>query len=285
MKKRTLLTIVVAAGLASCTTSVPKANLKTELDTLSYSVGLANTRGLKDYLFNQMDLDSTYFDDFIKGVNEGANKSGKKDAAYLAGLQIGHQISSQMVDGINKQFFGESGQGINKEQFLAGFNAGLLDKGVITQDEAELIAKEGFDKLQEKQMLEEFGENKAEGEKFLAENKAKEGVVTTESGLQYEILREGKGAIPTDENTVKVHYEGKLLDGTIFDSSYEREEPAEFPVTGVIKGWTEALKLMPVGSKWKVYIPQELAYGKANTGKINPFSMLIFEVELLDITK
>jgi len=190
-----------------------------------------------------------------------------------------------MVDGINKQFFGESGQGINKEQFLAGFNAGLLDKGVITQDEAELIAKEGFDKLQEKQMLEEFGENKAEGEKFLAENKAKEGVVTTESGLQYEILREGKGAIPTDENTVKVHYEGKLLDGTIFDSSYEREEPAEFPVTGVIKGWTEALKLMPVGSKWKVYIPQELAYGKANTGKINPFSMLIFEVELLDITK
>ena len=136
-----------------------------------------------------------------------------------------------------------------------------------------------------KQLIEQFGENKAAGEKFLAENATKEGVKTTESGLQYKVIKQGKGAIPTDKNTVKVHYKGTLIDGTEFDSSYSRKEPSSFPVTGVIKGWTEALTMMPVGSKWELYIPQELAYGSRNQSKIKPFSTLVFEVELLEIVK
>ncbi|MBO7457878.1 MAG: FKBP-type peptidyl-prolyl cis-trans isomerase [Paludibacteraceae bacterium] len=129
-----------------------------------------------------------------------------------------------------------------------------------------------------------FGEAKAEGEKFLEENKLREGVKTTESGLQYEVIKEGKGKKPTAESTVKVHYEGTLIDGTVFDSSYQRGEPIEFPLNGVIKGWTEGLQLMPVGSKYKLFIPYELGYGERGAGQsIPPYATLIFTVELLEI--
>ena len=129
-----------------------------------------------------------------------------------------------------------------------------------------------------------YGETKAEGEKFLQENKLREGVQETASGLQYEILVQGKGPKPTAESTVKVHYEGTLIDGTVFDSSYQRGEPIEFPLNGVIKGWTEGLQLMPVGSKYKLYIPSELGYGERGAGQsIPPFATLIFTVELLEI--
>ena len=139
--------------------------------------------------------------------------------------------------------------------------------------------------IETKALEAKYGENKAAGEKFLAENATKEGVQTTESGLQYKIIKQGKGKVPTDKNTVKVHYKGTLIDGTEFDSSYSRNEPSSFPVTGVIKGWTEALTMMPVGSKWELYIPQDLAYGSRNQAKIKPFSTLVFEVELLEIVK
>ena len=134
-----------------------------------------------------------------------------------------------------------------------------------------------------------FAENKAAGEKFLEENKAKEGVKTTPSGLQYKVLVEGTGAVPADTSRVQVHYTGKLIDGTVFDSSYDRKDkdgksqPTTFGVKQVIKGWTEALTMMPVGSKWEVYIPQNLAYGPREAGKIKPFSSLVFEVELVGI--
>ena len=125
---------------------------------------------------------------------------------------------------------------------------------------------------------------KAAGEKFLQENALREEVKVTESGLQYEVLVQGKGPKPTAEQTVKVHYEGTLIDGTVFDSSYQRGEPIEFPLNGVIKGWTEGLQLMPKGSKYKLYIPYELGYGERGAGQsIPPFAALIFTVELLDI--
>ena len=127
---------------------------------------------------------------------------------------------------------------------------------------------------------------KAEGEKFLAENKTKEGVVTTESGLQYKVLTEGSGAKPTEADRVKVHYTGKLLDGTVFDSSVQRGEPATFGVTQVIRGWQEVLQLMPAGSKYQVWIPSELAYGASGAGQmIKPHATLEFEVELLEIIR
>ena len=129
----------------------------------------------------------------------------------------------------------------------------------------------------------QYKDSIAAGDKFLAENAKREGVVTLPSGLQYEIIKEGRGPVPTEANTVKVNYKGTLINGTVFDSSYDRKEPTTFGVTQVIPGWTEALKLMPVGSKWKVYIPYNLAYGGQDRGTIPPFSNLIFEVELLEI--
>lgn len=151
----------------------------------------------------------------------------------------------------------------------------------ITVEEAMGIVQNKFQEMQEA----EAKEKSAEGELFLAENAKKPAVVTTESGLQYEILKEGKGAIPQSTDQVSVHYTGMLIDGKIFDSSVERGEPANFSVTGVIQGWQEALQLMPVGSKWKVYVPQDLGYGPrgAGNGMIPPYATLIFEMELLSI--
>ncbi|WP_370789058.1 FKBP-type peptidyl-prolyl cis-trans isomerase [Bacteroides nordii] len=288
MKKITILAAIAAVtGLASCTAQAPKANLKTELDSLSYSIGMAQTQGLKGYLVGRMDVDTAYMAEFIKGVTEAANKTGKKEAAYMAGLQIGQQISNQMMKGINHELFGEdSVKTISKENFLAGFIAGTLEKGgLMTMEKAQSYTQTAMEAIKAKAMEEKYADNKAAGEKFLAENKTKEGVKTTPSGLQYKVITEGKGEIPADTCKVKVNYKGTLIDGTEFDSSYKRNEPTTFRANQVIKGWTEALTMMPVGSKWELYIPQDLAYGSRDQGQIKPFSTLVFEVELLSIEK
>jgi len=137
----------------------------------------------------------------------------------------------------------------------------------------------------QKKSLEQYTNYKRECEKFLVDNAKKQGVITTASGLQYEIIKKGSGTIPKDNDKVKVHYHGTLIDGTVFDSSVDRKEPIIFQVDQVIKGWTEALKMMPVGSKYKLYVPQQLAYADAERGKIKPYSMLIFEVKLISIEK
>jgi FKBP-type peptidyl-prolyl cis-trans isomerase len=142
-----------------------------------------------------------------------------------------------------------------------------------------------FGEIREREMMKLYGDTKREGEEFLAKNKANSDVVTTASGLQYTVITEGKGPKPTYSDMVKVHYTGTLLDGSVFDSSVQRGEPAVFGVGQVIPGWVEALQLMPVGSKWKLFIPQELAYGSRGAGQIKPYSVLIFEVELLGIEK
>ena len=280
------LIAVLAASLFSCDNS-PKANLKNDIDTVSYSVGMSQSRGLKEYLVNQLGVDTTYMDDFIKGINEGA-KAGddKKFAAYYAGIQIGQQISNQMIKGLNRELFGEdSTKTISTKNFLAGFIAGTTGKNqLMTMGQADSIADATVKAIKAREAEKQYGDNKAAGEKFLAENAKKEGVVTTPSGLQYKILTKGTGPIPTASQEVKVKYEGKLIDGTVFDSSYGKE-PVTFPANRVIKGWTEALCHMPVGSIWEVYIPQELAYGERSTGQLKPFSALIFKIELLSIKK
>jgi len=282
-----LMALAVAAGLASCTAQSPKANLKTDLDSLSYAIGMARTEGLDQYLAQQ-GIDSTQMADFLKGFNEGATKIDKKDAAYMAGLQVGQMVSKQWVEGFNLQIFGgDSTKTISRENLLAGFVAGVVGKGgAMDMAKAQEYMNTQMEAIKEKATAEKYAENKAAGEKFLAENKDKEGVVTTPSGLQYKIINKGNGAIPADTSKVKVNYKGTLIDGTEFDSSYKRNEPATFLANQVIKGWTEALTMMPVGSKWELYIPYNLAYGSRETGgQIKPFSALIFEVELLGIEK
>ncbi len=281
-----LMALAVAAGLASCTAQSPKANLKTDLDSLSYAIGMARTEGLDQYLAQQ-GIDSTQMADFLKGFNEGATKIDKKDAAYMVGLQVGQMVSKQWVEGFNQQIFGgDSTKTISRENLLAGFVAGVLGKGAMDMAKAQEYMNTQMEAIKEKATAEKYAENKAAGEKFLAENKGKEGVVTTPSGLQYKIITKGDGAIPADTSKVKVNYKGTLIDGTEFDSSYKRNEPATFLANQVIKGWTEALTMMPVGSKWELYIPYNLAYGSRETGgQIKPFSALIFEVELLGIEK
>lgn len=193
-------------------------------------------------------------------------------ASYAIGLQIGQQLKDSGL----------------KDLDINAIKQGLED--VLTEKQPILPLNELHDAL--RQIHERaMAEKKKEAEKaaqagidFLKENLTKEGVKSTESGLQYSILKEGDGKIPAATDTVRVHYTGKLIDGTVFDSSVERGQPAEFPVNGVIRGWVEALQLMPVGSKWRLYIPQELAYGSQGAGaSIPPFSTLIFDVELLAI--
>jgi len=288
MKKLSILMVAVAAAsLVSCTAQSPKPTLKTDIDSLSYATGMAQTEGLKMYLVHQAGVDTTYMNEFIKGFNEGAQMTGKKDVAYLEGKKIGQMVAKNWVEGMNQQIFnGDSTKTINKNDMLAGFIAGVQgDTAKMTMQFAQTYRQTATEKIQEKALVEKYGDNKEAGEKFLAENKTKEGVQTTESGLQYKVITAGKGEVPTADSRVKVNYKGTLIDGTEFDSSYKRNEPTTFRANQVIKGWTEALTMMPVGSKWELYIPQDLAYGAKDQGQIKPFSTLIFEVELVDIEK
>lgn len=190
--------------------------------------------------------------------------------SYGIGQDIGNTLKTQGLDSLNLNVLRHAIEDALKDTTLvAKETANMSISNYLQQIKAEKMQK-----------------NKEAGEKFLAENKTKPGVVALPSGLQYQILKEGNGPKPTAADKVKTHYHGTLIDGTVFDSSVERGQPISFPVGGVIKGWTEALQLMPVGSKWRLFIPSDLAYGERQAGpKIGPNSALIFDVELLDIEK
>ena len=276
---------MVAAGFTACGNSAPKANLKSDIDTLSYALGVANTQGLKEYLVGSLGVDTAYMAEFIKGLNEGVNAGdNKKKAAYYAGIQIGQQVSNGMVKNINHSLFGnDSTKSISMKNFMAGFiSATTGKKTLMTVDSAQMVAQTMMQQVKARELEKTYGQNKIDGEKFLAENAKKDGVVTLPSGVQYKVIKEGNGDIPSDTSLVKVNYEGRLLNDTIFDSSYKRGTPALFRANQVIKGWGEILTHMPAGSEWEVYIPQELAYGEREQGEIKPFSMLIFKLELIE---
>jgi FKBP-type peptidyl-prolyl cis-trans isomerase FklB len=198
-------------------------------------------------------------------------KTEKAKASYALGMQIGQNFKQQgLVENLDIEFI------------LAGIKEQINEEAVLNIAETDLILNNFFTEMQKTQ----YSGKIAEGEKFLAENAKRKGVFTTPSGLQYEILVEGSGAKPSINSKVKTHYRGTLIDGTAFDSSYDNNggNPASFPVNAVISGWTEALQLMPVGSKWKLYVPYNLAYGDRGAGQsIGPYETLIFEVELIDI--
>ncbi len=290
MKKTTLLAAaaIVAAGFASCGKSTPKADLKNNVDSLSYAIGMAQTQGLKDYLVSNLGVDTAYIDEFIKGLNEGANAGDdKKKAAYYAGIQIGQQISNQMVRGINHELFGEdSTKTISLKNFMAGFISGTTGKkGLMTVEQAQEVAQRKMQEIKDEAMSKQYGAYKKQNEDFVAKYGKGADVKKLKGGVCYKVLTEGKGEIPTNTSTVKLMYEGKTIDGKVFDSSYERKEPATFQVNQVIPGFTEALTHMPAGSTWEVVIPQDQAYGSRDQGSIKPFSTLIFKIQLISVEK
>ena len=277
---------IVAAGFTACGNGTPKASLKSDLDSMSYAIGMAQTQGLREYLVDRLGVDTAYMAEFIKGLNEGANAGdNKKKAAYYAGIQIGQQISNQMMKGINHEVFGDdSTKTISMKNFMAGFVSGTTGKqGLMTVEQAQTIAQTKMQEIRARELEKTYGSNKKEGENFLAKNAKKDGVKTLKSGVQYRVIKEGTGAIPADTSLVKVHYEGRLLNDSVFDSSYKRGAPITLRCNQTIKGWTDAMVHMPAGSIWEVYIPQDLAYGEREQGIIKPFSVLIFKIELLEV--
>ncbi|MBP7767644.1 MAG: FKBP-type peptidyl-prolyl cis-trans isomerase [Prevotella sp.] len=280
---------IAAATFSACGNSTPKADLKTDVDSLSYAIGLAQSQYVRQAIQQGQVIDTAYIDEFVKGINEGVNAGDdKKKAAYITGLQVGQQLSNQLVKSVNHDLFGEdSTKTISLKNLLAGFLTGTKGaKGIFTPEVANQIAQTKMEAIKAKTMLKEYGPNKEAGEKFLAANKKKPGVVTLPSGLQYKVIKEGKGAIPTDTTTVTVNYEGRTIDGKVFESSYTNGNgPVTIQPKQFIPGWTEALTHMPAGSVWEVYIPQELAYKERQAGNIKPFSTLIFKIELIKVGK
>jgi FKBP-type peptidyl-prolyl cis-trans isomerase FklB len=286
MKKLSIVAAlaIAAASFTACNNSATKADLKTELDTLSYAIGMAQTNGLKDYLVQRVGVDTAYMDDFLKGVNEGVNAGDdKKKNAYIAGLQIGQQISTQMVKGTNHELFGnDSTQTISLKNFMAGFSTAVLGgKGVMTTEQAIHTVQTKMDKIKAVAMEKQYGDNKKKCEEFVANYAKKDGVKKLDKGVLYTVIKEGNCPLPKDTSMVTLQYEGKLIDGTVFDSSYQRGKAVPMRVNQVIPGFTEALLHMPVGSVWEVCIPQEQAYGAREAGKIKRFSALVFKIELV----
>ena len=251
--------------------------LKNRTDSLNYAFGIYQGDGIKMYyLYN--DSTGERLKSLMKGIEDGMKKSVKYAELAGIGTNIGQSLKAQKEIGL----FNNEDITVDFELIKQGLINGILAYDQMSPSEAEMYINTTMQELEEKKNEQLYGENRRQGEAFLAENASKPGVITTESGLQYKVIRSGRGTKPTSSDLVKVTYKGTLIDGTEFDSS---TEPITFGVTQVIRGWTEALLLMPVGSTWELYIPQELAYGSQNMGTIQPYSALVFEVRLVGIEK
>ena len=261
--------------------------MTTQSDTLSYVAGMSLTQGLVEFLQHSMKIDTAYMADFISGLEKTIESADDpKFKAYMAGMEIAKQLKEKMLPGMARELK-DSPDSLVEELAFRGFIDALQgDTTYYNIEDASLLFKDLMSEAKEAKTEKLYGENRRAGEQFLAENSKKEGVTITESGLQYKVIVEGKGEKPQATDRVKVNYEGRLVDGTVFDSSAKHgDKPLEFKANQVIKGWTEALTMMPVGSKWELYIPYDLAYGERDSGKIKPFSALIFTVELVEIVK
>ena len=257
--------------------------LASSSDTLSYAAGMMMTNGLIPFLQQQFKVDTAYMADFVRGFNETVfGSDSPADVALRAGRQIGNQLKGDMIMRM-KHDFTDTPDSIIETLLFRGFTDALMsDTTVMNVD----VADNTFKVKQQRNNEVRIERLSKPGRDFLAENKQKEGVITTPTGLQYKVLVKGEGEVPQSTDKVKVNYEGRLIDGTVFDASSKHgNEPATFQANQVIRGWTEALTMMPVGSKWQLFIPQELAYGDRQTGNIPPYSTLIFDVELLSIEK
>ena len=300
MKKSLIFALALVAGASLSTVDAAKKKkvvvkevapvveafkLTDSSDSVSYTAGMSSTVGLVSFLLQQK-VDTAYMADFVKGFNETVSKNldNPQEKAYMMGVTIAQQLVERMMPGIVKELDGTS-DSLKASVFYKGFADALLqDTTFFKVDDAENVFRTKMEANKAAKDEKLYGANRDAGRKFLAENATKEGVMTLPSGLQYKVLTQGTGKVPTTSDKVKVHYEGRLIDGTVFDASRNHgDEPAEFRPTDVIKGWTEALTMMPVGSKWQVYIPFELAYGSREAGQIKPYSALVFDIELIGI--
>ena len=305
MKKLMIIALAVVAGASFNTADAAKkkkkeevkveaaapvvlpVELKTGSDSVSYAGGMALTNGLLPFLKQQHGVDTANIADFIRGFKEVINAGEDPQMkAYIAGFEIANQLKNRMLPGVINDFK-DTPDSIDTDLLIRGFTDALTaDSSHFKQPDAEAYfrRKQTEDKKAKEERL--YGPNREAGKKFLADNAQKDGVITTPSGLQYKVLVTGEGEVPQKTDKVLVNYEGRLIDGTVFDASKKHgDKPASFRADQVIKGWTEALTMMPVGSKWQLFIPQELAYGERNMGNIKPYSALIFDVELVGIDK
>jgi FKBP-type peptidyl-prolyl cis-trans isomerase FklB len=278
------MAVISAMLLATSCTNNANVNVETSADSLAYAAGIVNSEGLVDHITTRLNIDPEYLPQVIDGIKESfASASPAEDAKNL-GRQLGTQLKTQILPYINGSIYPSGNDSLNADIFLSAFLAAVNEEETLMDTEtagAYFMAES--EKVRKANMSAAYADNKAAGEAFLEANKAVAGVQVTESGLQYKVQKMGKGKKPSATDKVKVHYHGTLIDGTVFDSSVERGEPIVFALNQVIAGWTEGVQLMPVGSKFTFYIPQELAYGDRETGSIKPYSALVFEVELLGI--
>ncbi|MDR1372341.1 MAG: FKBP-type peptidyl-prolyl cis-trans isomerase [Dysgonamonadaceae bacterium] len=274
--------IVIATVLFfSCTAQTPKASYKNgSLDSLSYAIGVGQSEGF-EYELERLGIDSANIKDYVQGILESLklDKDDKAATARLAGITFGKQLAGIDVKPMTQYFLvGETDTTklLNATNFHAGFIDGITKK---TTWISSFSARNYVDSIRNT-----YEQNlKSKNLAWLEENKTKEGVITTESGLQYKVVTKRNGKLPVATDRVKVDYEGTLIDGTEFDSSIKRGQPAEFSLSGVIPGWTEGIQLMPVGSEYEFYIPSELGYGERGNSNIPGFATLIFKVTLHEI--
>ncbi len=306
MKKLLFTLFVAPLVLIGCQQGVPEANLKTSADSMFYAIGVSQSadKGTLGKFLTQMQSDSAYLEDFLEGLAYGVEKNydamdkvkdtdDKQERAYAVGIMQGVEFAS-LLSRVDSRLFGEADMTEAHRNFVAGF-ADMVHQQVKLQyggrpldvTTANKFSEELGMRLEEPRLLKEFGKVKTAGEKFLAEKRKEAGVQAFPSGVLYKVLTQGTGAKPTLKDRVAVRYTGKLIDGKVFDATslHPKVQADTFGVAQVIPGWTEALQQMPVGSKWEVYIPYRQAYGTRSSGEIQPFSTLIFEVELLGIVK
>ena len=286
MKKIILAAIIAATGLTSCNNGQPKANLKSDIDTLSYEMGMVMSADEQDFanMLKQQGSDSAYVDAFLKGYAEGMKATDdKKKMAYNLGLQAGMQIKMQLPMMEQQVFQGDSTKKVSVKNFVAGFLAQAKGKTTLKVDGKLVDKKEANKRI----LAYMFAKQRKEGQEFIAKKSKEKGVQKLTEGVLYKVIEAGSGTercAATD--SVKVKYEGKLVNGTVFDSS-ERQDGgiATIDLKNVIKGWQIAIPQMPVGATWEIYLPAEVGYGENGTGPIPPFSALIFKLTNLGKVK
>ena len=288
MKFRSMLVVALAATLsfsAFAAKKTKKNNKKVAHPVMvkpvspadfSYAAGVAQSASLAQFLAQRSGVDSAHIKDFVEGLNkEVSADEAAKLRALLASIDIKKQMP-QIVQSMNQQATGKGDTTyVDATIFLKGLTEGLLKTNTLSADSATKIEQQQYDYYTQ--------QLKTRNADFLKNYAKQKGVKSTASGLLYKVIKEGDGAMPTDTSEVEVHYEGKLVDGTVFDSSYKRGETATFAVNQVIKGWSEAVKLMKVGAEYEVCLPYEIAYGERGTRGIPPYSTLIFKIELKGI--